>query len=274
MDLNQKWQKSPIIAFDTETSGKYPLESELCEIAAVKWQAGKVVDEYQVLIKPSHKMSDEVIKIHNITNEMVENAPPVTEVIGSFYDFIQDSVLIAHHSPFDLGFLAIEFERVGLKMPSTPVLCSSIISRKAIPESSNHKLQTLVKLLKIKGGQAHRALDDARSALELALICFERIGKEKSLQDLFDFQEIHLTWQSYSLKDLAAQSSLRPVIEAIQAKDLVQITYQGGSRPGEARTVRPIGIVRNPNGDFLVAVTDGNTFPKRYRLDKITKSAY
>ena len=32
----QAWRDLTLIAFDTETSGKYPLSAEICEIAAVK----------------------------------------------------------------------------------------------------------------------------------------------------------------------------------------------------------------------------------------------
>ena len=34
------------IAIDTETSGQYPMQDDLCEIAAVKSGGGKIVDEF------------------------------------------------------------------------------------------------------------------------------------------------------------------------------------------------------------------------------------
>ena len=87
MTLKSSWKQTTIIAMDTETTGKYPLESELCEIAAVKWRGGRIVDEYKTLIKPTYLMSDQVIAIHNITNEMVAKAPSIGEVIGGFLQF-------------------------------------------------------------------------------------------------------------------------------------------------------------------------------------------
>ena len=36
----------PIVAFDTETSGAYPIENEIIELGAVKWQNGQVVGKF------------------------------------------------------------------------------------------------------------------------------------------------------------------------------------------------------------------------------------
>ena len=170
--LQKKWTDYPIIAIDTETSGQYPIQDDLCEIAAVKSINAQEAETYQTLIKPRERMSDFIIGIHGITNEMVAQAPRVDQVIGEFLDFVKDGVIVAHHSPFDLGFLVYDLERQGLSLPHQPVLCSSLISRNSIQGPSNHKLQTLVKYLGLDGGTAHRALDDAKTSLQLLLNVF------------------------------------------------------------------------------------------------------
>ena len=112
-ELKAFWPEATFIAIDLETTGKYPLDAEICEMAAVKWQGGRVVEEFQTLVKPTQRTSEEVIRIHNITNEMVENAPRIEEKIGEFHRFISSGYVLAHHAPFDLGFLAIEFGMVS-----------------------------------------------------------------------------------------------------------------------------------------------------------------
>ena len=108
---------------------------------------------------------------------------------------------------------------------------------------------------------------------ELSIKCFERIGRDASLNDILEFQETQLTWQDYSMKSLASRPEIKRIIDSIHAKEMIQITYSGGSKPGQARTVMPIGIVRSPNGDFLVAMTEGEDIAKRFFLEKITHSA-
>lgn len=242
MDLSLLWPDATYVAFDTETTGKYPLDAEICEIAAVKWRDGKEVDRYQTLIKPTHKMSDEVIKIHNITNEMVVDAPRIGEKIGEFHEFLGDAVPVAHHAPFDLGFLSIEFESRRLPLPPTSVLCTSLLSRAVIPESPNHRLQTLVNFLGIEGGQAHRALDDAIACLALMFKCLERIGKDKTVAEVLAAQGPELNWRDYSLQNLNANRVMAEIIQALRNRQPVEIVYSGGLGQGRREQLCPSGL--------------------------------
>ncbi len=251
--LPKKWTEFPIIALDTETSGQYPMQDDLCELAAVKTLGGKVVDTYQTLVKPRHKMSDFVIGIHGITNEMVQDAPPITDVLPDFLKFVSDGVIVGHHSPFDLGFLVYDLEKMNLTIPSHPALCSSLISRNAIVGPPNHKLQTLVKYLDLDGGQAHRALDDANACLQLLLKCFETKSVE-TFNDAFRLQGSPLWWQDFSIQGKTLQSQQwSKVIEAIESKKNLEIIYSGGSMKGKKREVKPVSVVCSPTGDFMVA---------------------
>lgn len=271
MLLDTPWSELTFVGFDIEATGPYPLEGEICEIAAVRWEGGQITGEFQTLIKPELPMSDFIIGIHGITNEMVAEAPKIREKIGAFREFICNDILIAHHSPFDMGFLALEFERARLPLPEEPVLCSSLISRKVITEAENHKMQTLIKLLNMNQGIAHRALDDAKACVELFSKCMERLGEEKTLRDLMDLQEKQLYWKNFSIDYLLKNENTRAILNAIEKKKPVIIVYQGGSLKGE-RQVTPKGIVRSPDGDFLAAMDENDPQVKRFYLGKI-KSA-
>ncbi len=272
-DLNTLWTDATIVSIDTETTGKYPLESQLCEVAAVKWSKGQQVGSFSTLVKPDHLMGQEVIDIHHITNEMVVNAPKISEKIAEFAEFVGDAFVVGHHSPFDLGFLALELEKNKIKLSTTPAFCSSLLSRVAFPLCSNHRLQTLVKELNLPGGEAHRALTDTINCLQLTLKCFAALGPNMTVGDILQIQKKKILWQDFSILQLRCRPALTAILDAFQQKSDVQITYQGGSQPGTARTVKPIGIVRNPDADFLVATATGEEMSKRYFLDKITKSA-
>ncbi len=268
MILDTPWNELTFVAFDIETTGAYPLDSEICEIAAVRWEAGQVVGEFQTLIKPTQVMSDFIIGIHGITNEMVATAPAIREKVPEFREFVGSDILVAHHSPFDMGFLVVEFERCHLPLPEEPVLCSSLISRKVITEAENHKLQTLIKVLNLYQGVAHRALDDAKACMELLHKCMLRLGEDKTLRDLIDLQEKQLYWKNFSIDSLLRNENTRAIVNAIEKKKPVIIVYQGGSLKGE-RQVMPKGIVRSPDGDFLAAIDEGDTQIKRFYLGKI-----
>lgn len=272
--MNPLWSDSTFIAIDLETTGKYPLDAEICEMAAVKWLDGKVVDTFQALIKPTLRMSDEVIAIHNISNEMVADAPALKEKLGEFHRFISDGYVLAHHAPFDMGFLAWEFEKARLPLPSYPVFCTSLLSRNINANVSNHRLATLAQHFGINAGAAHRALDDAKTCLEVALRYFEKLGPEAKISDLQGIQTTALPWTRFSIESLTEREHYRTLVRALRDRREVFITYQAGSRPGQSRKVFPLGLVRNPEADFLVA-TEGNNDgddvkPKRYFLEKIS----
>lgn len=267
MDTSKPLDQYTYVAFDTETSGAYPLGYDVVEFGAIKWFQGQEIARLQFLFKPRELMSDFIIGIHGITNEMVADSPDISEKIHEIHEFFKDSVLLAHHAPFDMGFMAVDFERAQLALPTSPVLCTSLLSRKWIPEMENHKLQTLVKHFKFDGGAAHRAFDDARSCLMVALECFKRMSG-MNLEQALKSQGKNLVWSEYSLMS-NAQGVLRTLREAIEQKKEVDLVYDGGSQKGETRKVRPIGIVRNPDGDYLMGFCLRDQTNKRYYLTRI-----
>ena len=109
----------------------------------------------------------------------------------------------------------------------------------------------------------------------VALRYFEKLGREAKISDLQSVQVMPLPWQRFSIEALMERDLFRTLVRSLRDRREVYITYEAGSRPGQARKVFPLGLVRNPEvADFLVA-TEGNnegddTKPKRYFLDKIS----
>ncbi len=260
------WSDYPIVAFDTETSGPYPLESEIVELGAVKWFKGEIIGQFQTLLKPSKPMTQDNINIHGITNEMVADAPLMKDQIATFHEFIKDSLLIAHHAPFDLGFIAPEFEKAGLPFPTNVHLCSSLISR-ALLHTTNHKLQTLVKELNLVGGDAHRAYDDAYACLQVFMKAAEKLDVP-SLEKLKAVQVKKLEWSNYTLFSKQTEQ-IKSLVDAIQKQKTIQIVYEGGQSKNKLRPITPKGIVRNPDGDYVHAECGLDNTRKRFYLSKI-----
>ncbi|MFS4458315.1 exonuclease domain-containing protein [Bdellovibrio sp. HCB2-146] len=268
LDLNRPLKDCTFVAFDTETSGAYPIGHDIVEFGAVKWYQGQEVGRLQFLLKPREKMTDFIIGIHGITNEMVETAPTMAEKIHEIHEFVKDSIVMAHHAPFDLGFVTVDFEKALLPMPTEPALCTSLLSRKWIHGVENHKLQTLVKHLNIDGGTAHRAYDDAKACLQVGLKCFELMGENTTLGQAIKSQGKALFWKDYTLIH-GSNESVKKLISATYDKKDIDMIYDGGSNKGETRRLTPVGIVRNPDGDYLYAFCHREQTNKRYYLSRI-----
>lgn len=265
--FTRPWHEFPLVAIDTETTGQYPFTSEICEIAAVKYFKGEVIDRFQSFVAISKPMDAAVIAIHGIKNEMLIGAPTMDEVLPQFLKFVEGCLIVAHHAPFDVGFLAWELEKRGITFPELPAACTSLMSRKLIQESPNHKLQTLITVLGLTRGQAHRALDDAQACLELALKCFTRLRGE-TIDDIFSVHE-PMFWERFSFKALESQDAFNNLIHAQLNNKDVEIQYDGGSRPGTWRRLVLKGLCRSPDGDFLVGEEPGSEQVKRYYFNRV-----
>ena len=260
-------QKYPLVAFDTETSGAYAIEADVVELGAVKWVNGKVVEKFSTLLKPNRPMTPENIAIHGITNEMVQDSPQMSSEILKFCEFIEGSILIAHHAPFDLGFVALDIENNHLKFPNTLNLCSSLLSR-ALLTTTNHKLQTLIKELNLVGGEAHRAYDDAYACLQVLFKCFDKLEKTDSLKRILDIQKKDLNWSNYQVLGLN-NSKINSLVKAMRVQKTISIVYEGGQTKNQTRPIKPLGIVRNPDGDYIMAECGIDMQRKRFYIDKI-----
>ena len=277
MNFNLKlpWSHYPIVAFDTETSGAYPLESEIIELGAVKWFNGEIVGKFQTLLKPSKALTPDNIRIHGITNKMIADAPLMSEQILKFCEFSDNCLLLAHHAPFDLGFLALDIEKQKLIFPNTINFCSSLLSR-ALLTTTNHKLQTLVKELHLIGGDAHRAYDDAYACLQVFLKCIEKLDSNSNsnstvtLEELLKIQKKPLHWDHYKIWT-TDNDKLIALAEAAQQNKTLQIIYEGGQTKSKPRHILPFGIVRNPDGDYMNAECCLDLQRKRFYIDKILK---
>ena len=165
----------PFVAFDTETTGLHASD-RLVELAAVRFRAGLVEDEWSTLVNPGGPIPREATAVHGIRDDDVVRAAPSQEVLPTFLGFIEGAALVAHNAPFDLRVMALELLRAGLPLPDNPVLDTCALSRRLNVEVPNHRLGTLAQAFGVPQGRAHRALTDARVAKELLQAYFRALG--------------------------------------------------------------------------------------------------
>ncbi len=267
--LTKKISTLSFVAFDTETSGAFPIKEDIVEFGAVKWQGGKEVDRLEFLFKPRKPMSDFIIGIHGITNEMVADAPLLSDHLQEIKNFMCDSIPVAHHAPFDMGFLAVEFERARMKPLHLPGLCTSLLSRKLVPETMDHKLQTLVKHFQFNSLAAHRAYEDARSCMMVFNQCMERMKGDYTLDDVIKVQGKRLVWENFTLlyhKNVDVQN----LIKAVESDKHVLMRYSKGEKKNETRRLLAQGVVRSPDGDYFQALDPVDQKSKRYKIEYIS----
>lgn len=104
------------IILDTETTGLYPNRGDrLIEFAGLEMIDRRLTGRaLHLYIHPQRDIPEEASRIHGITLDQLEDAPTFDQVSQQIADFIQGAELIIHNAPFDVGFLDMEFKRIGL----------------------------------------------------------------------------------------------------------------------------------------------------------------
>lgn len=171
------------VVFDLETTGLNREINKIIEIGAVKVRNGEIVDRFSAFINPNEKLSEEIINLTKITDDMLENAEDESIVVPKFFEFFGNCVLVAHNAKFDMGFIKKWAERNGKTIDNT-VLDTVGVSRTLFPEMSKHTLNVLAKKLDVSLENHHRAVDDAEATAHIFLKCIEIFKNEHNVTHL------------------------------------------------------------------------------------------
>jgi DNA polymerase III epsilon subunit family exonuclease len=167
---------------DLETSGGSPKSGAgITEIGVVKVRGGTVLGTFQSFIDPGHSLPPFITQLTGITDEMLLSAPFIDEVLPTLFEFLgtaDETVLVAHNSPFDMSFLkaaalAHEFPWPDYLTVDTARLARAVLDR---DEVINCKLGTLATFFNAQTSPTHRALDDAMATVDVLHGIIERLS--------------------------------------------------------------------------------------------------
>ena len=195
---------STFVVFDIETTGLDSLSNEIIEIGALKVKDGKVVDTFDHLIKPSHPINDFITNLTGITNEMVETAETIEEVLTQFINFIGDNILMGHNVNFDINFVYDHAEKYNNHILNNDFIDTLRLARKLLPELSHHRLSDLADYYNIDKTGHHRALKDVEMTLEVYNHLVEEILNQYGNIDNFKKQIYKNSYDNFS--DLTPQT--------------------------------------------------------------------
>jgi len=169
--------------FDLETTGLSPFNGDrIVEVAAIKIQGIELVGEYESLVNPERPIPYEAMKVHHISDDMVKDAPIITDVLPKFLEFIAGTTLIAHNAQFDMSFINHEIERNSILHPPIEAICTVNLARRVLPQLPRHNLDTLIEHMNIKCPQRHRALDDVKATAK-AFLTMKQKSNVQMLRD-------------------------------------------------------------------------------------------
>ena len=184
-------QRDPLqdfVAFDLETTELDRDDCEVVDIAAVRVRGGRVVDQFQSLVRCNRPISAGASAAHGYTDADLVGQPSFEEAWPLFRRFVASDLLVAHNGlQYDVPILrrlSAPFGGVDdLVFYDTLPLCRSLSDQSA-------KLADLALKYNLDTGHSHHALDDSLVLAGLLphLRVIEAIRNRKATQvHLLDF---------------------------------------------------------------------------------------
>jgi DNA polymerase-3 subunit epsilon len=264
-------EHTEFIAFDTETTGLYPVADRLVEIGAVRFRSdGEEIAVYEQLIDPETPIPPEAQEVNQITDEMVKGQPTVEYVLPGFLDFLgsAETALVAQNAPFDIGFIGVDMIRCGVGLPPHLVFDTKVLAQVLLPDLASYSLRSLSRLLGVAEGQEHRALSDARITKATFIALLARNPEIRTIADLSRIAPPVL-FEMVRMYQTRPPTGLEYLATAIDEQHRVALVYAGAAGVEEHYEVTPRALLRSNDIIFLAAHCHSDSRERLYRLDLI-----
>ena len=144
--------------------GRFSPASEITEVGLVRLSGLVLEDRWSSLAAIEGFLPEEIQRLTGITLPMLAGAPPWERVALQLAPRLEGRVWVAHHAPFDGGFLKAWLPE-GIWRRHR-LICTRLLAKRLIPELPRRSLTDLCAHLGITNTRAHRALQDAEATAE------------------------------------------------------------------------------------------------------------
>lgn len=157
------------IFLDTETTGLNPRTGDrVIEIGCVELVNRQLTgNNFHRYINPERDSDPGALAVHGLTSDFLSDKPKFAEIIAELCRFIADAEIIIHNAPFDVGFLDVEFEKLGYPVFKQHVnaITDTLQQAKELHPGKRNSLDALCERYGISN--AHRTLHGALLDAEL-----------------------------------------------------------------------------------------------------------
>lgn len=151
---------SDYIAIDLETTGIRLSKDKIIEVGLLKVKDSQIIDTFSCVINPDMPVDDKILELTKISENELENAKRIYEVINHIVDFCEDYVLLGHNTIFDYSFVKKEANRAGLEFEKRGIDTYKLC-KKVLPDNVRKNLTDACGYFGIERKNSHRAFSDA-----------------------------------------------------------------------------------------------------------------
>lgn len=279
---------SEYVVIDIETTGLSPECDYIIELSAIKIKDNNIINTFSTLIKPDEALyededsnecyvNDFITNLTGITNEMLEDAPHISDVLEQFLSFVGNNIIVGHNVNFDINFIYDEVDRILNKNFSNDFCDLLRISRKIFPDFENHKLSTLAENFEIKIDRSHRAEDDCITTFKCFEFCRNYSEKNKININSYDkskldLKEIHANVAEFDEAHPLYRKNVvfTGTLEKMSRKDAAQIVANFGGILQNGVTKQTNFLVLG-NNDYCKSIKDGKSSKQKKAESLILK---
>lgn len=206
------------VALDLETATWE--KSSICEIGICVVRDSKIVETRSWLVKPYKNRYDSFnIDIHGITPEMTKDSPSFREVWKEVGPYLENQVVVAHNTAFDMYALKYAFDENKMPYPTFRHFCSYRVAKYCFKDTYSYSLPIVCEAMGIDFGQHHRAGGDAEGCAKVFIKSIELSGCESldQLQEKYEFRCGHFEPGSFE----GQRSTKKSAVAGKSIKDYV-----------------------------------------------------
>lgn len=163
------------VILDTETTGLEASQGHrIIEVGCIELVNRRYTNNnFHRYINPDREIDRGAIEVHGITNEFLADKPKFFELAKELWDYLEGAELIIHNAPFDVGFLNVEFGRVGYtrRIDEACAITDTVAMARKMHPGQRVSLDALCKRYEVdnSGRDLHGALLDARLLADVYL---------------------------------------------------------------------------------------------------------
>ncbi|WP_339654605.1 3'-5' exonuclease [uncultured Maribacter sp.] len=174
------------VVLDTETTGFSFDEDRILSIGAVKIKREIIsVQEVFEIYLEQEKFNKDTVHVHGLLKNGQRVCISEILALEKFLDYVENSIIVAHHAVFDIGMINSALKRNGLPKLKNTVIDTGVIYRKTFIKSylvqpkKNYTLDELAEKYAISKKDRHTALGDAYITAVAFLKIVSRLREKK-----------------------------------------------------------------------------------------------
>ena len=185
--ISKDFNDLTFVVLDTETTGFSFYEDRILSIGAVKVKRETIsVQEVFEIYLEQEKYNKDTVHVHGLLKNGLRACISEVLALEKFLDYIENSIIVAHHAGFDIGMLNSALRRNGLPKLKNTIIDTGVIYRKTFIKSylvqpkTNYTLDELAEKFAISKKDRHTALGDAYITAVALLKIVSRLREKKN----------------------------------------------------------------------------------------------